>query len=582
MANVCYNLFMHGKKFFLITFSFLIGVAIMSFVALNLGKVNYSIHLDNEIVIKFNKEIKLTTSVSTDPFVGADIKTRGLFGVKELRVIPNESFPKGENIEINFEYKKIFSNEVNYFKDRVSVPINADINSVSINEVNGFVSTNPKITLEVNSLEENNYNVEIKEFQSVWKKEVLLNEIVFTTEDSLPIGAELTFVLLDKDEVLYEKKMITADQPKIVDITKKDYFLPGEVVDIYFNKPMDINFEPLSVSAPGSGKWISETYYSFTLGDIVPGGQYLFELKSGAISKDGGFVIEAQSYVVKAPGEVLADIIRAEDDSQIKVIFNQPVEKEDVEFRFLTVPKINGTFSWSDNTMFFNIDKLSYETTYNITVPREIKPTFGIPNKKSFNLFFTTEPMPFKNDVPISKTKYIKGGSLSAIVNVLSFYKIKATEETILQKMGQDTSSRSGNTWGDPRKVFVGPYNESVGYGVHAGVIARVISSYGKNVTLLTSPSLSSIAKEIFAGKVVVIISADGADSWQVAGGAAIKTGKNLKYQIVTGVYGKNSLKGFFLNDPQTGEKYKYITANSMVSLLKTVAGVTDQVIVVK
>lgn len=554
----------------------------MSFVALNLGKVTYSVHLDNEITIKFNKEIKLTTSILTDPLIKADIKTRGLFGTKEIRIIPNESFPKGENIKISFEYKKVFTNETVAFEDFVNVPISSDIKSLNINEVNGFVSVNPKITLVVNSSEENNYEVRIKEFQSVWRKDVSLGNITFTPIDSLPVGVELTFLILDGENILYEKKLTTSDQPKIVDITKKEYFLPGEVVDIYFSKPMDINSEPLSINAPGSGKWISETYYSFTLGDIAPDGQYLFELKSGAMSKDGGFVIDAQSYVVKAPGEVTAEIIRSEDDSQIKVMFNQGVDKKDVEFRFLTVPKINGTFSWSENTMFFNIDKLSYETTYNITVPREIKPSFGIPNKKSFNLSFTTEPMPFKNDIPISKTKYIKGGSLSAIVNVLAFYKIKATEETILQKMGQDISIRSGNTWGDPRKVFVGPYNESTGYGVHAGVIARVISGYGKSVTLLTSPSLSAIAKEVFAGKVVMIISADGADSWQVVGGATIKTGRNIKYQIISGVYGKSSLKGFFLNDPQTGEKYKYITASSMASLLKTVAGVTDQVIVIK
>jgi uncharacterized protein YvpB len=573
---------MRGKKFFLITFSFLIGVAIMSFVALNLGKVTYSIHFKNEIIIKFNKEIKLTTGILTDPFVKAEVKTRGLFGTKEIRIIPTEDFPKGENIKINFEYKKVFTNKSVPFEDSVNIPISIDIKSFNINEVNGFVSVNPKITLEVNSLQDNNYELRIKEFQSVWKKDSSLGVITFEPVDNLPLGVELTFVLLDGEEILYEKKFITSDQPKIIDITKKEYFLPGDIVDIYFNKPMDINSEPLSINAPGSGKWISETYYSFTLGDIDPGGQYLFELKSGSISKDGGFVIDAQSYVVKAPGEVVAEIIRAEDDSQIKVIFNQPVDKEDVEFRFLTVPKINGTFSWADNTMFFNIDKLSYETTYNITVPREIKPSFGIPNKKSFNLSFTTEPTPFKNDIPISKTKYLKGGSLSAIVNVLAFYKIKTTEETILQKMGQDSSSRSGNVWGDPRKVFVGPYDESTGYGVHAGVIARIISGYGKNVTLLTNPTVSAIAKEVFAGKVVIVISADASDSWQVAGGATIKTGKNLKYQIVSGVYGKSSLKGFFLNDPQTGEKYKYITASSMTSLLKTVAGVTDQVIVVK
>lgn len=554
----------------------------MSFVALNLGKVTYSIHLKDEIIIKFNKEVKLTTGILTDPFMKADVKTRGLFGTKEIRIIPTEDFLKGENIKISFEYKKVFTNEVVSFEDSVNIPISSDIKSFNINEVNGFVSVNPKITLGVNSPQDNNYEIKIKEFQSVWKKEVLLGEIVFTTEESLPIGVELTFVLSDGDEILYEKKMTTSDQPRIIDITKKDYFLPGDVVDIYFNKPMDINSEPISINAPGSGKWISETYYSFTLGDIEPGGQYLFELKSGSMSKDGGVVIDAQSHVVKAPGEVTADIIRADDDSQIKVIFNQPVDKKDVEFRFLTVPKINGTFSWSENTMFFNIDKLSYETTYNITIPREIKPSFGIPNKKSFNLSFTTEPMPFKNDIPISKTKYIKGGSLSAIVNVLAFYKIKATEETILQKMGQDSSIRSGNTWGDPRKVFVGPYDDSTGYGVHAGVIARVLSGYGKSVTLLTSPSVSAIAKEVFAGKVVIVISADGADSWQVANGATIKTGKNIKYQIISGVYGKSSLKGFFLNDPQTGQIYKYITASSMASLLKTVSGVTDQVIVVK
>lgn len=573
---------MRGKKFFLITSSFLIGVAIMSFVALNLGKVTYSLHYNNEIVIKFNKEVKTTTGILTDPFVKADVKTRGLFGTKEIRIIPTDDFPKGENIKINFEYKKVFTNKVLSFEDSVNIPISSDIKSFNINEVNGFVSVNPKITLEVNSLEENNYNVKIKEFQSVWKKDSSLGKVTFEPADNLPLGVELTFVLLEGDNILYEKKFITSDQPRIVDITKKDYFLPGDVVDIYFSKPMDIKSEPLSIKAPGSGKWISETYYSFTLGDIEPGGQYLFELKSGSMSKDGGFVIDAQSYIVKAPGEVTADIIRSEDDSQIKVVFNQPVDKKDVEFRFLTVPKINGIFSWSENTMFFNIDKLSYETTYNITVPREIKPSFGIPNKKSFNLSFTTEPMPFKNDIPISKTKYVKGGSLSVIVNVLAFYKIKATEETILQKMGQDISIRSGNTWGDPRKVFVGPYNELSGYGVHAGVIARVISSYGKNVTLLTSPSVQSIAKEVFAGKVVIVISADGADSWQVAGGTTIKTGKNIKYQVVSGVYGKSSLKGFFLNDPQTGQIYKYITASSMATLLKNVNGVTDQVIVVK
>lgn len=573
---------MRGKKFFLITLAFLFGVLATSFFALNLGNVTYSIQIDKEIVITFNKEVNLTTGILIEPFVKADVKTKGLIGVKEVRIIPNTDLPKGENLDISFEYKKIFKNESLNFKDFVFVPINSDIKSFSINEINGVVSLQPKITLETKGETGHIYSIKTPEYTVEWKENILINKTEFTTSEILPSGLNFTLVLLDNGKTLYERKFTTSDQPRIIERTEKEYFIPGDIVDMYFNKPMDIASDPLNINAPGNGKWLTETYYSFTLGDIAPDGKYLFELKSGSKSKDGGVVIEAQSFVVNAPGEVLVEINHVEDDRQIEVKFNQPVDHSDVEFRFLTVPKIRGTFSWQDNTMYFQIEDLAYETTYNITVPREIKALFGVPNKKSATLSFTTEPTPFKNDIPLIRTKYTKGGSMAAVTSVLSYYKIKSTEETILQKMGQDATQRIDNVWGDPRKVFVGNYNDSTGYGVHASVVARVLSSYGKSVTLLTSPSISTIAKEVKAGKVVIITTADGADSWKAKDGAIIKAGKNTKTQIISGVYGKATLKGFFLHDAQTGEKYKYITASTLSNILKTVSGVTDQVIVVK
>jgi len=293
---------MRGKKFFLITLAFLIGVSLATFLVLNLGEVTNSIKMDKEIVIKFNKEINLTSGISILPFTKAEIKTRGLLGTKEIKIIPNEELPKGKNLEISFEYKKLFSDTVFTFEDFVSVPINEDIKSFSINEINNLVSINPKITLKISGIGEHDYSIKIPEYPASWNREILGDSIEFSSAEALPLGLDFTLLLLDKDQVLYERKFTTTDQPRMVEHTEKDYFISGDVVDIYFSKPMNIEEEILSIDAPGNGKWMTETYYSFTLGDIAPDGKYLFELKSGAKAKDGGNVIDAESFLVNAGG----------------------------------------------------------------------------------------------------------------------------------------------------------------------------------------------------------------------------------------------------------------------------------------
>lgn len=581
IANWCYNFNMIARKFFYISIAFLLG-GFIAFYFIQSAQLAYSIKIisKDELAIVFNRDIKLKTNIFTEPSFKRSVLTKGTFGVREIRIKSDEDI-KGQEIKIEFSYSKFFDKNIMNFSDKISMPLNDEIEKLEIKSMEGFISSRPVLSLKFNNKISGDYNLKTLEYPIFWEREISNNSIKFFTKEDLPPGKEISLNLFDKDILIWTKKFYVADEPKIIDITKKDFYFPGDVVDIYFNKPMNISSNPLNIDALGEGKWISETLFSFKLGLVKPDTSYLVELKNGARSKDGISVIESQKYILKTPSELDFDINYLEEENKIKVSFNQPVNKKDAEFKFLTIPKIDGYFSWNENNLIFNIERLNLETKYTITIPRGIETLFGISNKKSQSFSFVTDPKPFKNNFPLIKTKYKKGGQLATILSILEFYKIKTTEEEILKRMGQFQYERLNDVWGDPRKVFVGNYDDFSGYGAHPNVLARVISSFGIKAIVFTDPNISFLEKESKAGNPIIVFSAEGIDFWKTNDNFSIKAGKNLKAFIISGTFGKN-LKGFFLNDAQTGEKYKYINANSMIEFFKIVPGVTDQVIVIK
>lgn len=200
----------------------------------------------------------------------------------------------------------------------------------------------------------------------------------------------------------------------------------------------------------------------------------------------------------------------------ISITFNQKVDHASAESKFSINPSIPGTFSWSENTMAFNHGNLDYAKTYTITISSGVKSINGLDSNQNFSASFTTKQQSITLNVPAYRQSHMYSCYASAARSALAFKGIKASEDTILNKIGYDTTpwsgswNQPGSTWGDPDKGIVGNVNGKAnnigwGYGVYWGPVASAINSLGRTADTKTGWNVQGLASEIAAGNPVII-----------------------------------------------------------------------------
>ena len=76
--------------------------------------------------------------------------------------------------------------------------------------------------------------------------------------------------------------------------------------------------------------------------------------------------------------------------SGIKITFDQEVDHTSAEANFRVSPSINGSFSWSGNSMTFKPGGLKMATKYSVKISAGIKSVYGLPLAADYSSSFTT------------------------------------------------------------------------------------------------------------------------------------------------------------------------------------------------
>jgi uncharacterized protein YvpB len=249
--------------------------------------------------------------------------------------------------------------------------------------------------------------------------------------------------------------------------------------------------------------------------------------------------------------------------SSIRITFNQPVNHSSVQSNFSISPSVDGTFSWSGNSLYYNLsDTLSYGTRYTVSVKNGVKSLYGYDLQSNFNSVFTTEEEVFILDVP----QYYQGSqrfgcNLFATKMVLGYKGISVSTDNIKNYIGVGE---------DPNSSWV------EGYGTHWNPIASYLNSRGVSNSIRRGWNVSDMLTEVSKGHPVILYWYNAyttpKGTIELEGGY---TGYNgMHSEVVVGFVGKvDSPTNIILNDPWRGRRYLSLgTFNSLWSCIGNTA----------
>lgn len=420
----------------------------------------------------------------------------------------------------------------------------------------------------------------------------------FTWEPIEPLKQNVAYTFTVDDSVMPDPKLqrlvsvqfTTVNAPSIVSARTGAHLVPGEPIDIKFDQPMNTNSSSIEFELKGKGSWLNALTYRFVPEQLERGKTYKYKVLKGIDSAIGGVLEEDREFSIATNGAVTGGVSPTGSNikvgSAIRITFDQPVDHASTQSRFSISPAVQGAFSWSGNTMIFTPAGLGYQTGYSYTVAPGVVPTWGLPSTKAISGSFTTENQVTILNVPLYKQAYGRSCELASLRMLLAYRGIYTSDSALLPKVGYNPRARNGGTWDNPNQMFVGyvdTYSWSQGYGVHAGPIATAAKSFGRNATSHFNVSASFIADAVHAGNPVEFwghISKPYADSWNTSSGV-VQTTTSMHARVVYGVVGPaNNPAGFHIQDPWSGTKFYWTTAQLMANM-NAVPGVSNQAVVV-
>lgn len=169
----------------------------------------------------------------------------------------------------------------------------------------------------------------------------------------------------------------------------------GHTLDLVFDTDMIQSEKAVQFDIAGKGSWQDARHYRYVPTDFTQGKTWGYRVLAGAKSTLGGMFAASQEFTVSTPGPV--QIIyavpagnRVGTAMRVAVTFDRPVNHASAEAAFSISPAVEGTFSWSNDTLVFTHSGLQPATRYTVTIGAGVRPIYyGVPST-GYNMTFTT------------------------------------------------------------------------------------------------------------------------------------------------------------------------------------------------
>jgi len=346
-------------------------------------------------------------------------------------------------------------------------------------------------------------------------------------------------------------------------------------IDVVFSKNIDSNQlqKTLIIDPPTNAKIVKKDGNKITISTdkLIHDTNYKITIPKGLRSSDGTATTEDILLDFKTIGPVkLVSTVNSSESNlavgvgnSLRFNFDQTVDKESTQSHFSISPNIGGVFSWEHNSLIFTPNSpFAHDTNYIATFSPGIISIEGQDSVDTFKNSFFTESYVFKLSVPAFLQRYTLSCEAAALRMILAFRGIDENEDSLLAKIGFDTTSKDGNVWGDPHNAFVGDVKGKqmrTGYGVYWEPIERVAKQF-RNAKAFTGWTVDQLTSELQKGHPVQVWTyskGGNPTTWQTPSGKQIQAVSGEHSIVAKGFVGKKEdPKQIIVNDPLIGEIY--------------------------
>ena len=340
--------------------------------------------------------------------------------------------------------------------------------------------------------------------------------------------------------------------------------------EVLFSEPMDISDSTsgLSVQPAVSGTWHwlnSRTLRYDLSGSLQLDTAYTITVPHGFKDARNGFLVRDTLFSFRTLGHMQIVSISPKSSSgnlaintPIRISFDQPVDQNSAQQNFSINPAVSGSFSWQGQTMLYSAT-LSKDSSYQIIEKAGVVSQIGLPSQAAISTSFQTEESVLLLNIPVYYQQKPLSCEVASLKMALNYKGSSISEAALFNGLGNDTTPRQGDTWGDPYQFFVGDANghqNTTGYGVYAGPIAAVSSQY-RSAQSLSGMSTSQVAGYLAQGNPVIFWGTAGnakPDQWTTTGGRQINGWIGEHVRLLVGFNGPASHPtAFTINDPIFG-----------------------------
>ncbi len=405
----------------------------------------------------------------------------------------------------------------------------------------------PAVPLEKIFLGDNKFSLKPKEnFQKGTQYTFTVNSTIYQRDYAASVNTELEA----EKEVWRSTFTITQASGVKKYSPMGSNVMPDTSIRIEFKQDMDVTSAEAAFSIEpkieGSFYWEGNRVITFRPNvSMTKNTKHTVKISNQAKTWDGKNMEEALSFSFSTIGYVTISSVSPVNNaknvlisSKIKIVFNQPVDHNSAEKNISFNPGIDGSFSWSNNTLEFVPKSLSYNQKYQINLAAGIITVYGLDSNQNFAYSFTTQNQSISLAVPSYKQSHMYSCMATAARSALAFKGVLASEDSILSRIGYDTTTWSGSwneagsTWGDPDIGIVGDIdgkanNIGWGYGSYWNPVVNAIGSYGKTADLKSGWSVQGVASEISAGNPIIVWWVNGV--WPAYELTWYKNGKKIR-----------------------------------------------------
>ncbi|MEI6237371.1 MAG: Ig-like domain-containing protein [Candidatus Saccharibacteria bacterium] len=580
------------KKYFILSLTCLAGFVFIAIAACGIIyfhrpiKLAYNLDnlkVDSPIAIIFSQPVQKSISYSIVPSIEGSWKTsKNLFGITTLKFFPSKSLIPGSSYQLMVKnIKPLLASQPTLAVKSIPVMVEkpAAISAITPASDSNNVAIDSSVTLKLASPNRGLRKLLLKADAS------LISEEPSTTDDTtfvwkfaqpLKQGQSYSLTIFDMKQsekikqILLTTKFVTVPEPHFVSASNTDHFYPGDKINITFDQDMKKLDAIFKFGFAGTGHWQDYRTYIFEPSGLIPGSGYTYTVFKGSESIAGGVLEADHVFNISPPGAAYVTGSSPKGNnielgSAVSFTFDQPIDHSTAQAAFSISPTVNGSFSWSGNTMTFKSVGLEYQTNYIATIGLGVKGIYGLTSTRNFTNSFTTTYRILKLGVPYYRQAYALSCEEASLRMALAYRGINVSDYDILTQVGYSPRPRdsSNNSWDDPNQMFVGDVNGKMGttgWGVYGQPLVVASQKLGRNASSINGITVNQIAQAIYDNNPVVLWGYTGTsvrhDSWNTPNGV-VQAPKNTHVRNVYGVVGNVSNPiGFYIHDPLYGEIY--------------------------